>query len=75
MRVKITIHPPCGGADEVREEAEWWLRNREMRDRWSVEENEDGEGRAVLIFEFMSSLDGMDFHHRTAPAEHRGRIL
>ena len=33
------------------------------------------DGREVLVFEFLDPLDGMDFHHRTAPAEHRGSIL
>lgn len=57
----------------MREDAEIWLLHH-ARDRWRVREDEDCDGREVLVFEFLDSADGLDFHYRTAPAEHRGRI-
>jgi hypothetical protein len=74
MRVVITIHPRDPRRDLVREDAERWLRHH-ARDRWHAREDEDLDGRAVLTFQFMDPRDGMDFHHRTAPAEHRGRLI
>ena len=74
MRVAITIDPRDPHRDWVRDDAEWWLRHH-ARDRWIVRETEDFDGRGVLTFEFMDPLDGMDFQNRTAPAEHRGRVL
>jgi hypothetical protein len=74
MRVIITVDPRDPRRDLVRDDAEWWLR-RHARDRWRMREGEDWRGREVLTFEFMDPLDGLDFHHRTAPAEHRGRLI
>ncbi len=74
MRLAITVDPRDPHRDWVRDDAEWWLRHH-ARDRWRVREGEDYYGREVLTFEFMDSWDAMDFHHRIAPAEHRGRIL
>jgi hypothetical protein len=54
--------------------AERWLRHH-ARDRWRLREDEDSDGREILTFEFINPLDGMDFHYRTAPAEHRGRLI
>ena len=74
MRVTITVDTRDPQRDRVRDDAEWWLRHH-ARDQWRVRENEDWDGRDVLTFEFMHSQDAMDFHHRIAPAEHRGRIF
>ena len=74
MRVAVTIDPQDPHRDLVRDDAEFWLK-RHARDRWGVREDEDPDGREELVFEFLDPLDGMDFHHRTAPAEHRGSIL
>jgi hypothetical protein len=74
MRVVITINPRDPHRDLVRGDAERWLRHH-ARDRWRVREDEDHDGREILTFEFMDPRDGMDFHYRTAPAEHRGRLI
>ncbi len=74
MRVVITIDPRDSGRDRVRDEAEFWLGNR-ARSGWRVREDHDFDGHEVLAFEFDDPLDAMDFHYRTAPAEHRGRLL
>ncbi len=74
MRVVITIDPRNPHRDRVREDAEFWLGNH-ARSGWHVREEEDWDGREVLTFEFSGPLDAMDFHHRTAPAEHRGRLV
>ena len=74
MRVVITIDPQDPHRDCVREDAEFWLGNH-ARSTWSVHEDEDWDGHDVLTFEFSDPLDAMDFHYRTAPAEHRGRLV
>ena len=74
MRVVITIDSRDPHRGFVRDDAEFWLRHH-ARDRWITRETEDFDGRGVLTFEFMDPLDGLDFHHRIAPTEHRGRVL
>ncbi len=74
MRVVITIDPRDPHRDLVRDDAEFWLGNR-ARSRWRVREGEDLDGRRTLTFEFRDPLDAMDFNHRVAPAEHRGRSI
>lgn len=74
MRVATTIDPGDPHRGRARDGAEWWSRHH-SRDQWSVRETEDFDGREVLAFEFMESLDAMDFQNRIAPAEHRGRVL
>ena len=74
MRVEITIDPKDPHRDLVRGDAEFWLGNR-ARSGWRVREDGDVDGREVLVFEFSDPLDAMDFHRRTAPAEHRGRLV
>lgn len=74
MRVEITIDHRDPHRDLVRDDAEFWLRHH-ARDRWRLREDEDCDGREVLVFEFLDPLDAMDFHHRLAPAEHRGRLV
>jgi hypothetical protein len=74
MRVIITIDPRDPHGDLVRGEAEFWLHHH-ARSQWRVREDEDWDGREVLTFEFDDPLDAMDFHHRMAPAEHRGRLV
>lgn len=74
MRVVITLDPRNPFRDEVRGHAEFWLGNH-ARSTWSMREEEDIDGNEVLEFESGDPLDAMDFHHRAAPAEHRGRIL
>ena len=74
MRVVITINPRDPHRDLVRGDAERWLRHH-ARDRWRVRDGEDADGREILTFEFMDPRDGMDFHYRIAPAEHRGRLI
>ncbi len=36
---------------------------------------EDFGGREVLTYESTDPLDAMDRHHRTAAAEHKGRLV
>jgi hypothetical protein len=74
MRVAITFNPRDPHRDLVRSHAERWLRHL-VRDRWRLREDEDRHGREVLTFEFMDPRDGIDFQCRTAPAEHRGRLI
>ena len=74
MRVAITIDLQDPHRDRVRDDAEFWLQQH-ARDRWHVREGEDCGGREVLTFEFMDSLDAINFHCRIAPAEHRGRLV
>jgi hypothetical protein len=74
MRVVITVDPRDLHRDLVRGDAERWLRHH-ARDRWRVRDGEDRHGREVLTFEFMDPRDCMDSHHRTAPAEHRERLI
>ena len=74
MRVVITINSQDPHRDWVREDAEFWLGNH-ARSGWSVHEDEDCDGREVLTFEFSDPLDATDFHYRTAPAEHRERLV
>ncbi len=59
--------------DWVRDEAEFWLGNR-ARAGWRVREEEDSDGREVLVFEFMDSLDAIAFSMRTVASEHQGRL-
>ena len=74
MRVTITIDPKDPLADYVRDDAEPWLRYH-ARAGWRVHEDEDLDGRALLMFEFSDPLDAMDFHYfRPAASEHRGRL-
>ena len=74
MRVEITIDPRDPHRDLVRGDAEFWLGNR-ARSGWRVREDEDTEGREVLVFEFSDPLDAFDFSGRTVVAEHRGRLV
>ncbi len=74
MRVLITIDPKDRHRDWVRDDAEWWLRHR-ARDRWRVREDEDFDGREVLVFEFDDPLDAIDFSMRTVTPKHQERIV
>ncbi len=74
MRVAITIDARAPHRDWVGDDAEFWLRHH-ARDRWVVRETDDFDGRGLLVFEFMDTLDGLGIHNRIAPAEHRGRLL
>ncbi len=74
MRVAITIDPRDPHRDWVRDDAEWWLRHH-ARDRWRVREDEDFDGREVLTFEFMDSLDAIDSSMRAVASEHQGRLV
>jgi hypothetical protein len=69
MRVDTANHPRDPHRDRMCDDAEWWLRHH-ARDRWRVREDEDCNGREVLVFEFPA--DETNFHYRIAPAEHRG---
>jgi hypothetical protein len=74
MRVEITIDPRDPHRDLVRGDAEFWLGNR-ARSGWRVRDDEDIDGREVLVFEFRDPLDAFDFSGRTVVAEHRGRLV
>ncbi len=74
MRVVITIDPRDSHRDRVRDEAEWWLRDH-ARDRWHAREDEDIDGREVLTFEFMDSLDATGFSMWTVASERQGRLV
>ncbi len=74
MRVALTIDPRDPHRDWVRDDAAFWLGNR-ARAGCRVREDEDWDGRAVLTLEFDDPPDAMDFHHRIAPDEHRGKLI
>jgi hypothetical protein len=74
MRVEITMDSKDPHRDLVRGDAGFWLGNR-ARSGWLVREDEDSDGRGVLVFEFSDPLDAFDFRDRTVVAEHRGRLV
>ena len=74
MRVVITINPRDPHRDLVRDDAERWSATRPATGGACAKTRTSTAARAST-FEFIDPLDGMDFHYRVAPAEHRGRLV